>query len=87
MEITLKETLEITFSSMIIVFSILALIMAVIYLFKFLPEEKQDLIPKKKESIPFEEMDEDMKVAVLVATIECQNEYKKNVRLKSVKRI
>lgn len=81
--------LEITMSSMLIVFGILTLIMLIIMLFKFIPNEKEEVkeqAPAKK-SIPFESMDEDMKVAVLVATIECEKEYNKNVVLKSVRKI
>lgn len=34
-----------------------------------------------------EEMDEDMQIAVLIATIDYQNETKKDVRLKNVRKI
>ena len=88
MDISFTETLSITFISMLIVFGTLILIMGVIMLFRFLPQEDPTPVVKKPvKYIPFEEMDEDMKVAVLVATIDAQQEYNQEVVLKSVRKI
>lgn len=89
--IDLIETLEITFSSMLIVFMILILLAFIIGLFRYIPEIERFTQKYKKRHkqkyISFESMDEDMKVAVLVATIVCKKELKSNVVLKSVHKV
>lgn len=91
MNITLLETLQITVMSMGIVFLVLVLLMLVVHLFKYIPNvesvnTKFRKRPKPK-FVPFEEMDEDMQVAVLVATIDYQKKTKNDVQLKSVRKI
>ncbi|XMB86027.1 OadG family protein [Mycoplasmatota bacterium WC44] len=89
--ITLIETLEITIISMLIVFSILILISFIVSLFRFIPDSerisKKYKKNKKRDYISFEKMDDDMKTAVLVATIDYRNEVKTDVRLKSIKKL
>ena len=87
MNITFPEAVGITISSMAIVFTILIIIMFIIYLFKFIPSPVEDKQVKPLKSIPFEDMEEDMKVAVLVATIDYQKQTSNNVVLKSVRKI
>lgn len=88
--LSLMETLEITLISMFIVFSILILLSMVVGLFKYLPDWKRinkKYKRKKSSFVNFEKMDDDMRVAALVATIDYREEIKKEVRLKSIKRI
>ncbi len=89
--LTLFETLEITIISMIIVFSILILLSFVLSLFKYLPTSeritKKYKRKKRRTFVNFGKMDEDMRVAALVATIDYREEVKMEVRLKSVKRV
>lgn len=91
MTITLLETLQITIMSMGIVFLVLVLLMCVVYLFKYIPNiEHIDTKFRKRPKptfTPFEEMDEDMQVAVLVATVDYQKKTKKDVKLKSIRKI
>lgn len=87
MNITFPEAVGITISSMAIVFTILIIIMFIIYLFKFIPSPVEDKQVEPLKSIPFEDMEEDMKVAVLVATIDYQKQTSNNVVLKSVRKI
>lgn len=85
------EALEITVSSMLIVFAILLLLAGMVSLFRYIPEVErltQKYRRKRKPKyIPFEKMNEDMQVAVLVATIKCQQDTKKDVYLKSIREI
>lgn len=89
--IDLVETIQITLSSMFIVFLILILLAFLVSLFKFLPHGEQLATiynkKSKKEYVPFENMDEDMKVAVLVATVACKSDSKSEVVLKSVRKL
>lgn len=91
MEITLLETLQITIMSMGIVFVVLIILMTIVYLFKYIPNvERINTKFRKRQKptfIPFEEMDEDTQVAVLVATIDYQKKTKNDVQLKSVRKI
>lgn len=89
-DITFLEALQITISCMLIVFFVLLILMGVVSLFKYIPEVKlknRKNTKKQSKYIPFDEMDEDMKVAALVATIECKEQTKKEVKLKSIRRI
>jgi len=89
--LTFLETLEITIISMVIVFSILILLSLVLSLFKYLPTSdritKKYKRKKRRSFVNFDKMDEDMRVAALVATIDYREEVKMEVRLKSVKRV
>ncbi len=92
MNISMSETLQITISSMLIVFIVLVLLMFIVSLFKYIPEvERINANFKRRKKhvkyIPFEEMDEDMQVAVLVATINYQQKTKNDVVLKSVRKL
>lgn len=89
--IDLWETLEISISSMVIVFLVLIILMGIVSLFRFIPSEhrfthKYDK-KRRRKYIPFEEMDDDMKAAVLVATIEAKQNNDKDVELKSVRKL
>lgn len=89
--LTFYETLQITLISMLIVFSILILLSLIVSLFKYLPESKRITKKykrkKKRSFVNFDKMDEDMRVAALIATIDYREEIKSEVRLKSIKRI
>lgn len=90
--ITLNEALSITISSMTIVFLILLLLTGLVYLFRFIPElesltHKYNKRKRRKKYVTFNNMDEDMQAAVLVATIVCQKETGTDVELKSVRKI
>ncbi len=88
--ITLIETMQITLISMLIVFSILILLSFLVSLFKYLPDSERinkKYKRKKRSYVNFDKMDEDMQVAALIATIDYREEIKKEVRLKSIKRI
>lgn len=92
MNISMSETLQITISSMLIVFIVLVLLMFIVSLFKYIPEVERinanfKRRKKRPKYIPFEEMDEDMQVAVLVATINYQQKTKNDVVLKSVRKL
>jgi len=90
-DITLIETLKITISSMLIVFVVLLILMFMVSLFKYIPEveaiTKKYGKKNKRTYVNFENMDEDMKVAVLVATITCKQELQSDIVLKSVKQL
>lgn len=90
MDISYLEALQITINCMLIVFFVLLLLMGVVSLFKYIPEIKlwnKKNTKKRQKYVPFDEMDDDMKVAALVATIHCKNETKGEVKLKSIRRI
>ena len=89
-DISYIEALQITINCMLIVFFVLLILMGIVSLFKYIPEikflnKKQN--KKKSKYVPFNEMDEDMQVAALVATIEYKKETEKEVKLKSIRRI
>ena len=89
-DINLAEALQITINCMLIVFIVLVILMGLVSLFKYLPETKirtHSHKVKKDKYVSFCEMDEDMKVAALVATIKYKEETKKEVKLKSIRRI
>lgn len=88
--------------SIVLVFVVLLIIIGITYLiFKMLGlfEMKKELDQAKAEktatpisnnegsAVKFDENDEDMVAAVLVATIDYQNEIKKDVKLVSIKEI
>ena len=91
MNIDLLEALNITIMSMGIVFLVLIVLMFVIWLFKFIPNNeklgKKFKRKRKNRYVDFEKMDDDMKAAVLVATIKYQQETKNDVVLKSVRKL
>lgn len=78
---TIKQAIETSLISITVVFLILGLLTLVLLLFKYIPTGE-----KKEKVVSFEEMDEDMQVAVLVATIEARKNNT-NMRLKSVRRL
>lgn len=90
-DINLLETLEITISSMATVFLILLLLTGIVTLFKFIPEveslTKKYNKKRKQKYVTFNQMDEDMQVAVLVATIKCKKDSNSDVVLKSVRKL
>ena len=90
-DITLLETLEITISSMLIVFMILLLLAGVVSLFKYIPDSatltKKYKRKRNRKFVSFENLTEEMKVAVLMATICCKEEFKKDVVLKSIRKL
>ena len=78
--------------AMLVVFIILILLQLIIYSFKFLP---QDLNGKKHaeapasgvETLQAEDDEEEKMVAMLMASVLAKEEFKGNVKIKSVKRI
>jgi hypothetical protein len=78
----LPEALLITLFSMLLVFFILFILMLVISAFKYLNPKK-----RAAENIAWDNLDEEGRVAALVATIDYAAETKKDVRLVSVKKI
>lgn len=90
MIISYLDALQITINCMLIVFFVLLILMGVVSLFKYIPEIKlwnKKNTKKRQKYVPFEDMDEDTKVAVLVATIHAKNETNNEMKLKSVRRI
>ncbi len=90
---TFGKALIIALVSILIVFIILALIIGAIKIMEQFFKNKKAEAPKAvaqekpQEEKNLEITDDDMMAAVLVATIDYANETKKDVRLKSVKRI
>lgn len=92
LDISLSDALKIAFNSIILLFIVLGVLMLIVFLFKFIPEVEIFAKKHKKKTDrkyrTFSEMDEDMQVAVLTATICYKNEVKDHdVKLKSVKKI
>ncbi|MGL4653020.1 MAG: OadG family protein [Cetobacterium sp.] len=97
--ITLMTALEITLISMIVVFTILAILAFVLSLFKYIPAEKVVEIkkatpattPKKVEREKFDPSNissEEMRVAMMVACIEAAGEDKDaNIRVVGIKEL
>ena len=77
-----SDALLITLFSMLLVFLILALLMFIISLLNYTRPAKP--VPKEMN---WEELDEDARVAALVATVDYAEETKQDVRLVSVKKI
>ncbi len=89
-DINLLEALQITIICMLIVFTVLLILMGIVSLFKYLPQKeiRQKISSKDNHKyVEFDEMDEDMKVAALVATINYKEKTTKEVKLKSIRRI
>lgn len=89
-DISFIEALQITINCMLIVFTVLIILMGMVSLFKFLPKteiRKHTRKSTKNKYVEFDKMDDDMKVAALVATIEYKEETNKEVKLKSIRRI
>lgn len=90
-EISINDAIGLTLSSMLIVFLVLVILMGLVYLLKYVPEaeklNKKYNKKNKKKYINFDDMEEDMKVAVLVATIACKKDLQSDVVLKSVRKI
>lgn len=96
--ITITESAIVSIVSIVVVFSMLALLWGIVALFKYLPSKKQ---PEKKaepakapvanapqKAITIEDIkDEDMMAAALVATIDYHNETNEDVRVVSIKQI
>lgn len=94
--ISLITSLEITLISMLVVFTILAILAFVLSLFKYIPAEKVQEVkkatpaaPKKVEREKFDPSkitSEEMRVAMMVACIEAAGEDKDaNVRVVGIK--
>jgi Na+-transporting methylmalonyl-CoA/oxaloacetate decarboxylase gamma subunit len=89
-DINLAEALQITINCMLIVFMVLVILMGLVSLFKYLPQTEirtKSHKVKKDKYVSFDEMDDDMKVAALVATINYKEQTNKEVKLKSIRRI
>lgn len=78
---TIRLAIETSLISITVVFIILGLLTLILIAFKYIPNSET-----KEQEVPFEDMDEDMQVAVLVATIDARRNNT-NMRLKSVRRI
>ena len=77
---------------MLIVFMILALLTGIVWAFRFIPnadkiDTKYKKSKRRQKFVTFNNMDEDMRVAVLVATIVCKKENNTDVVLKSVRKL
>lgn len=85
-QMTFVEGLQLTAIAMIIVFTLLFVISLILGLFKYIPQEKQIVVPPKKNPVVVTptaavnwselESDEDMMVASLVASMEAAKERK-----------
>ena len=88
-QMTFAEGLQLTAIAMTIVFILLFVISLILGLFKYIPQEKQVVVSKKKSAKPAKkvpavagvnwnelEADEDMMVAALVASMEAAGENK-----------
>lgn len=93
--VSLVDSLYITIVSLSMVFFILILISMLLYLLKYLPQEKQNI---KKEQVkevknntrikPEDVKDEKMRIALMVASIECAKENENAfIRVKSIREI
>ncbi len=96
-QISLLTSLEITVISMLVVFAILAVLSFVLSLFKYIPAEeikseniKKNTLEKveRKRFNPEDIKDEQMRVAMMVATIEAVGEEKDaTVRVVGIKEL
>ncbi len=91
LNISIVEALLIALNSIILLFVVLIILMLVVRFFKYIPKVVS-LIDKLKRKVrhkytAFDEMDEDMQVAVLTASICYKNEVKNDVKLKSVRKL
>lgn len=86
------EAVVITLVAMFLVFAILLILYVLISLLKKLNVESKEELQEAqgkviREPLDFETMDEDMKVAALVATIDYKSELNEDAKLVSIKRI
>lgn len=84
---SLMDGFRLSIFAMLVVFLILVLLQFIIYSFKFLP---RDLGLKKSgdtNPTPIQSQDEDEMIAMLMASILAKEEFKGNIRVKSIKRI
>ena len=84
-QMTFPEGLQLTAIAMTIVFILLFVLSLILGLFKYIPQEKQKVVPQKKRptiaavtGVNWVELesDEDMMVAALVASMEAAGEEK-----------
>jgi Na+-transporting methylmalonyl-CoA/oxaloacetate decarboxylase gamma subunit len=84
---TFADGLTVSLFGTVIVFLILVLLQLVVMLFRFLPKERE----VKKATLPrpghSPEDDEDELVAMLTASVLAQEDYRGDVRIKSIRRI
>ena len=68
---------------------ILAIVIVISLVRKSKPKQVKEVIQEANnvETTPLDLNDEDATIACLIASIECRNEFKKNVRVVSVRRI
>ncbi|MCJ8342764.1 MAG: OadG family protein [Cetobacterium sp.] len=97
--ISLGDSIFITVVSMAIVFFILVVISAVLSTFKYIPAEKKEVKPETKKPVaptpvvekrfsPEDIKDENMLVAMMVASIEAaKNNENAYIRVKSIKEL
>lgn len=85
---SLMDGVQLSIFAMLVVFIILMLLQVVIYAFKFLPKEEQVKTPVAQPLQYQQNLDEeDEMVAMLTAAALAKEDYKGNVRIKSIKRI
>lgn len=96
--ITITDSAIVSVVSIVVVFSMLALLWGIVSLFKYLPNKKEvekktepvksPVVNAPKKAITIEDIkDEDMMAAALVATIDYHNETNEDVRVVSIKQI
>ncbi|MGL4988151.1 MAG: OadG family protein [Cetobacterium sp.] len=96
--ISVATSLEITFISMIVVFTILTILSFVLSLFKYIPSAKIENVEKSEQPIlktiekerfnPDNIKNEEMRVAMMVACIEAAGEDKDaNIRVVGIKEL
>lgn len=84
------DGIRLSIFAMLVVFLILVLLQFIIYSFKFLPRDlglKKSSDPDASAPESIESQDEDEMVAMLMASILAKEEFKGNIRVKSIKRI
>ena len=86
---SLMDGIILSIFAMLVVFLILVLLQFIIYSFKFLPRDlglKKIEEPNPSGLVPNQSQDAEEMVAMLMASILAKEEYKGNIRVKSVKR-
>lgn len=88
-QFTFSNGITMSVFAMLVVFIILILIQLILMLFRFLPKDHTDIMIPEEMSKPMKMGgdDEDELVAMLMASVLAKDEFKGNVRIKSVKRI
>lgn len=90
------EALIITLVAMLLVFGILLILYGLISLLKNIKFDKQTILESNqviesnqltKESVDLDDMDEDMKVAAIVATMDYKAETNEDAKVVSIKKI